>query len=152
MCVQSYLCHIRVACVCVIAPPPLTRMCVCVCVAADTVTPPNMAVSPLLSRSRSIGSSRFISRATLHKTHCSRDTHADFYSENVVLVEITWHKNANAIGTAIPQQLRDSQPLYNVYTLCLDKHDTTGSERHTHTGPAHSVNGIFCPRFFYLFN
>lgn len=33
------------------------------CVATDTMTPPNMAISPLLSRSRSIVSSRFTSRA-----------------------------------------------------------------------------------------
>lgn len=65
----------------------------------------------------------------------------------VVLVKITRHKNANAIGTAIPQQLRDSQPLYNMYTVCLDKHDTTRSERRSQS-PAHSVNGIFCLRFF----
>ena len=46
--------------------------------ATDTVTHSNMVVSPLLSRSQSIGSSRFISGATLHQTHCSCDTHPDY--------------------------------------------------------------------------
>lgn len=66
----------------------------------------------------------------------------------MVLVDITQRKNANASGTVIPQQLRDNEPLCNVQPP-FHKHDTTGSERHTYTGPTHSVNGVGFFAFYF---
>lgn len=62
-------------------------------------------------------------------------------------------QNANATGTVIPQQLQVSQPLYNVCTQRLNKHDTTRSERHTQAcWPTQSTNGVFCLRFFFIYS
>lgn len=128
MCVPSYLCLICVACVCDCFP-------LHACVSPLTPWPfSNMAASPRLSRSRSIGTSPVHQQGNAPQNPLFSWHASWLYSQNVVLVEITRRKNANAIRTAILQQLRDRQPLYNAYTLCLDKHDTTGSERHTHTG------------------
>lgn len=74
-----------------------------------------------LSRSRSIDSSWFTTRAALHKSHCSRDSHPDWSLKLWCLVDITQHKNANASGTVIPQQLRDNEPLCNGSTSMANR-------------------------------
>lgn len=132
-CMQLRLCHVRIACDCF----PLHA-----CVFALTPWPflkwrfllfyPGHGASPCPGSSAGQRSTN--PPPPLFLCHASQ-----LYSWNVALVEITRRKNANASGTTIPQQLRDSQPRQTWHDRKL---------KDTHTRPTHSLNGIFCLRFF----
>lgn len=110
------------------------------------------APAPPLFRSQSIAGSRFISRAMLHKTHCSRDTHPDHVYKmrrghrwDDVKCKSHWDSDTsdNSFGTVS----HFIMCTYSVYTNMIWQ-----EKKHTHLSPYTEQMVFFAWGFFFIYS